>query len=727
MSASGKTSDAVAPGRLASSAGQLAGRAIDRSKKLKFRLDGQTVEAFAGDTVLSAVLASGILAIGTHGGHPLALHERLSPTVAPRRGADRIASGLPMARMPAVDGADLVTLGRAEGAAGTIGGIRQRLVPGMRTLGYRFERSGDFVEPFRECAPTRHLAADVVVVGGGVAGMSAALALAGGGASVILVERRSVLGGDAPFYGPVEDEEPPDALVARLDAEIAASPAITVFRLADALAVEEGLVRVHLCEREEARAVGAMAEIATRLVVLATGTVERLPVFAGNRLPGVTGAIAAFQRARDFGLWSGRRSIFSTQNNFAYRLALMAGDAGIGVVRIADSRVGAQSRFIDFCKASGFTLAAGLMPHFAVPAPRGATGLSVGFAAAIQQSERAAGALECDGLVIAGSWQPDITLWCRAGGASSWNGRTGRLIAQGDRAGMVLAGSAAGLRNTSACLASGAAAAAGFFGKSRPAIDDTQIESIFETPDDPNPLSPPAGEQAVPAFLDVGDTLLTRPVASRPRLLDRLLRRPQPRWDPLAEGNALGLCDLVAAVHLKVVAADDAGMLMSERCLAPALIETGHKPVVTPMRAPGFPSFLADRFGPKSGLWIVLSDDSRFFDVGCLVFADAAHVDPALAIGVIVAPAPGRRSGGLALIGRPDAMPGERVSVRDENGPVSVRLLDRFRSESPLPAPPPPPAPPADAPRRRAPAGRSAGKAGGKGKAGGPAKTGAKR
>lgn len=681
-------------GRLAPDAGQLAGRAIDRSKPIRFKLDGQAIKAFAGDTVLSAILGAGIGAIGSHGAFPLALHERLSPTVAPRRGADRRASGLPMARMPAIEGADYVTVGRPAGPSGGIGGLRQMLAPGGRTLGFHFDRPGDFSEPWREAPAGRHLAADVVVVGGGVAGMSAALALAAGGASVSLVERRAMLGGDAPFYGAVEDEEPPDRLVARLITAVAATPAISVHLMAEALAVEDGQVRVHLCDREGERATGVMADIAAREILLATGTVERLPVFAGNRLPGVVGALAAFHRAHDFGVWSGRRSIFATQNNFAYRFALMAGDAGIEVLRIADSRIGAQSRFIDFCKASGITLASGLMPHFAVPAPRGANGLSVGFASTTPGAEVRSGSLDCEALVIAGSWQPDVTLWSRAGGSSRWSGRTGRLEAFGERPGLRLVGSSAGLRNTAACLASGEAAAAQFFGRTPPPIDDTQIESVFETPDDPNPLAPPTSDQAVPAFLDVGDTLLTRPVAPRRRWMDRLLRRPVPRWDPLAEGQALGLCDLVAAVHLKVVAAEDAGMLMSERCLAPALIETGHQSVATTARAPGLPTYLEGRFGPQSSHWIVLSDDSRFFDVGCLVFADPAHTDPAIAIGVIVAPAPGQRSGGIALIGRPQAIAGERVTVRDENGPVSVRLLDRFRSDVPLPAPPPPPAPP---------------------------------
>ncbi|MGV3650872.1 MAG: FAD-dependent oxidoreductase [Devosia sp.] len=670
-------SSLTASRRLEAAAGPLAGRSIVRGTPFSFRLDGQTIAALPGDTVLSALLANGIDSIGTYQGHQLGLHERLSPSALPRRNREDVAAALPLSRMPAQAGADLVTLGRHEGTSGGFGALRHRFTA-ARSLNFRLDAPGDFVDPWREAEVRERLDADVIIVGGGITGLSAALALARSGIAVRLFERRSALGGDAPYYGAVEDEEPPDQLASRLAAEAARTEGISLHLNAEVVAVAEGGVRVHLCRTDEKGARGVMAEARTRLVVLATGTLERLPVFSGNRLPGVSGAITAFQRAYHFSLWSGARTILATQSNSGYRLALMAGNAGIEIARIADSRVNAQSRFIDFCKASGYTLSGGQMPRYAAPLPNG-NGLSVGFASHGEQAAQSSSALECEGLVIAGSWQPDITLWCRAGGGAAWNSRSGRLEGRGDRPGMVLAGSAAGLRNTSACLAAGAAVAAIYLGRPAPPIDDTQIETIFETADDTNPLSPPTADQAIPAFLDVGDTLLTRPVKRRTRLIDRLLRRSQPEWDPLAQGNALGLCDLVASVHLGVIPRGAAASLAAERCLAPATIATGPSPLPVDAPAPGVPAYLTGRFGPAPVLWTVLSDDSRFFDIGCLAFADPAETDPEAALGVIVAPAPGRRSGGLLLMGKLDAVPGERVSVRDENGAVSARLIERFR------------------------------------------------
>ncbi len=55
----------------------LQGSAIDRSKPLKFRLDDRTICGFAGDTVLSALLASGLDSVGKLGGQPVGLSGRL--------------------------------------------------------------------------------------------------------------------------------------------------------------------------------------------------------------------------------------------------------------------------------------------------------------------------------------------------------------------------------------------------------------------------------------------------------------------------------------------------------------------------------------------------------------------------------------------------------------------------------------------------------------------------
>ncbi len=93
------------PNRLPGGGAQrFGGREIDRGRPLRFWLDGRLIRGFAGDSVLSAALGSGIVAAGRRGGERLALDERLAPAVVVRRRGQRAGEALPMARMPAVDG-----------------------------------------------------------------------------------------------------------------------------------------------------------------------------------------------------------------------------------------------------------------------------------------------------------------------------------------------------------------------------------------------------------------------------------------------------------------------------------------------------------------------------------------------------------------------------------------------------------------------------------------------
>src|SRR5690606_25180624 len=130
---------------------------------------------------------------------------------------------------------------------------------------------------------------------------------------------------------------------------------VTLLTHADAFALMGGTAQVH--QIEDGR--GRVLAISARRVLLATGSIERLPVFAGNRLPGVSGAIAAYHLAKRYGVARGRSAVVATGSNFAYRLALRLHDAGLALRRVADLRVDPQSRFVDFAKASGLTLSGG--------------------------------------------------------------------------------------------------------------------------------------------------------------------------------------------------------------------------------------------------------------------------------------------------------------------------------------------------------------------------------
>lgn len=643
------------------------GSAIDRSRPLSFRLNGRAYEAFAGDTVLSALLAAGVEGAGIHHGSIIALGERFAPPVAPARTASDPAKAMPMDRVPVADGLELVTLG-PRGDAGRFGAAVARLLgrfaPRIRALGHRLDDPRAFDGPWLQATPAETVDTDTLVVGGGVAGMSAAVAAAEAGDRVVLVERQPALGGDASFFGPVGEEETPEDAIARLSARIAGTDSITVITNTDAFGIAGMHVLAHRIEAPDGEPRGRVLELIAKRIVLATGTSERLPVFAGNRLPGITGALTAFHRATRYGLWPAGRTLVSTPHNFSYRLALHASDAGVAVQRVVDSRIAPQSRFIDFCKASGITLAAGMVPRLAERAGR-EEALQVAFSVAIEGVGHAPVPIVTDFFVAAGTWQPRLALWLMAGGHCRYEPSRRWLAPAGAVENVVLAGSAAGYRNNTACVLSGERAVALLLGLDAPAIDDTGIEAIYESPDDAPPVAPWRQSRAG-TFLDAGGTFTLRPHphsgAAQHPLPDQL--------------HTMSIADVAASVELGLIAAEDAGSVAAERCLAGGdIIDTGWRvPADGEPRAPGITAYLAGRFGHAPKLVALTASDGRVFETGCLVYPSSDAKDPFAAIGAIVGRARDGAPGGMAAIDSAALASAPALFVRDTSGPVAVRL-----------------------------------------------------
>lgn len=613
------------------------GAALDRSKPLSFRLDGRSIEGFTGDTVLTALLANGITSAGTFGGDPVALDERSAPLVALRSAPKDL---LPMERVPALSGLDLFTTGVAK--RGLFGQLLSGLSRKGDSLGLRLETAPS--ASWLDAASETTLKADLLVIGGGLGGLAAASSASG---KVIVVERRGWLGGDARYFGATGDEEAPEDAIARLTAGLKAEILLST----EVFALSGTTVRAHQVLVENGRPRGRVVVIAAKRVILATGSFERLPIFAGNRLPGVVGAVGAFHRAHRHGVWTGRRTLISTPSAHGYRLALLAKDAGADIRRITDTRLGPNSRFIDFCKASGVSFTNGLVPQ-SVGTQKGSKALAVGFSVAIEHVQQQTGLMETDLFVAGGALQPELTLWLQAGGRAVWQG--GALKAQGEVPDFALAGSAAGYRSLSACLASGRAAA---LCKHEP-IDDPEIEAIYESPDGTNPIAPRF--DARPAtWLDAAGSL-RRPAESAPT-------------------ESLRLGELAALVQLDVIPAAHAGEAAAERCIAGRPIaDTGWRPTA-PAASTEAPAYLTGRFGSKPQLATVTSADARYFERGALVFASSTVTDPAHAVGAIIGPTPGGGIGGLALIER-EASKGEtQLFVRDTGGAVPIERIERVR------------------------------------------------
>ncbi|MGD8658990.1 MAG: FAD-dependent oxidoreductase, partial [Desulfobacterales bacterium] len=176
---------------------------------------------------------------------------------------------------------------------------------------------------------------EVVVVGGGIAGLSATLHAARAGAQVWLIEKENTLGGriqydTSKFQLPDSDSRQYGFDIAKnLTEEVTQLSNCRVVTAATAFAwYDDGILAV---VRE-----GELWELKPKSVVVATGSYENPMVFENNDLPGIFLA-RGLQRLmhRDL-IRPGNTAVVVTNNDGGYRMAHQLMDAGVAVAAIID-------------------------------------------------------------------------------------------------------------------------------------------------------------------------------------------------------------------------------------------------------------------------------------------------------------------------------------------------------------------------------------------------------
>lgn len=181
------------------------------------------------------------------------------------------------------------------------------------------------------------LFSDLVVIGGGPAGMSAALAAAGHGIKVTLLERMESLGGQLVkqthrFFGSESEYAGTRGIRIAdiLREKVESNRLIDCRRGSTALGIyEDGVVTFE--EGTQYKKVNM-----DRLVV-ATGASEKMLVFEGNDLPGVYGAGAVQTLMNLYGVLPGRKVLMVGAGNIGLIVTYQLLQAGVRVAAIVDA------------------------------------------------------------------------------------------------------------------------------------------------------------------------------------------------------------------------------------------------------------------------------------------------------------------------------------------------------------------------------------------------------
>ncbi|MGH3090647.1 MAG: 2Fe-2S iron-sulfur cluster-binding protein, partial [Rubrobacteraceae bacterium] len=176
----------------------------------------------------------------------------------------------------------------------------------------------------------RYAHPDVLVAGGGPAGMAAAVAAAQNGASVLLVEEEHELGGHLRWGGDLASLRELREAVARTEGVEVMTDSVVAGRYdANWVAVlQRGLAGV------EERLVKARAGV----LVVAPGLIERPYVFENNDLPGVMLSTAVRRLINLYAVKPGERAVVLSANAEGDAAIDDLVGAGVEVVRVEDAR-----------------------------------------------------------------------------------------------------------------------------------------------------------------------------------------------------------------------------------------------------------------------------------------------------------------------------------------------------------------------------------------------------
>jgi sarcosine oxidase subunit alpha len=434
------------------------GSRVDRSQRLEFQFNGRRFSGFAGDTLASALLANGVQLVG----RSFKLHRPrgiFSCGVEEPTGLVDLSTGAtrtPNMRSTLVelyDGLVAASVNCWPSVGFDVGAINSRMAallpagfyyktfkwPNWQLFEPAIRRMAGLGTVSGEPDPDRYeevaAQADVLVAGGGIAGLSAAVAAAEAGADTLLLASGPTLGGALAWRaGP------------RVAELIVRAERCGVRHMTRTLAF--GIYDHNLvCAREvlhppagRAGAGGALRErlwkIRARAVIAATGAFERPVIFPNNDRPGVMLAGAADKYAHAFGVACGQRVVIAANSDSAYQVAASLRGAGVQVVAVVDRRpradIGAEAAQVHTLVNAGIATVGG------AKAVRHCSVFSIDTDV---RPER----LECDLILSAGGHAPAVHLHSQAGGKLRWLEESAMFVPDGAAPGVWSTGACAGI------------------------------------------------------------------------------------------------------------------------------------------------------------------------------------------------------------------------------------------------------------------------------------------
>jgi sarcosine oxidase, subunit alpha len=429
-----------------------AGGALNRAQSLRFQFNGRSFRGFAGDTLASALLANGVRTVGRsfkfHRPRGIFTSGLEEPNALVQLGSG--ASTIPSSRSTLVelhDGLEAFVPSGWPGLDFDIGRVldftaplwaagfynKTFIWPSWHTYEPFIRRMAGFGQAPADRDPdrydTRNIHCDVLVIGGGVAGLKAAGVAANAGSRVLLADQSPLLGGRAVWDGSTVDGISGAFWVQSAVERLARLSDVRILRRTAAVGYYDRNV-VALLETVPFEDVqrGAPRErywiVRANRVVLAAGCIEQPLVFCNNDRPGILLAGAAHEYLRRYAVAVGRRVVVATNNDSAYAVARSLKDAGVQVLAVADTRHEVPQALMDELRNASIPLLSGSIP-VDTSGFSALSSVTVGRLSRDSKSIESQQQFACDALAVSGGWNPTLHLYTQAGGRLSYGDRSG--------------------------------------------------------------------------------------------------------------------------------------------------------------------------------------------------------------------------------------------------------------------------------------------------------------
>jgi sarcosine oxidase, subunit alpha len=424
------------------------GRLIDRSAAQEFTFNGKRLRGFAGDTLASALLANDQMLVGRsfkyHRPRGIVAAGPEEPNALVNLGSGaRLEPNQRTTMTELFDGLEARSQNHwpsLEFDVGVVNNYAARFLP----AGFYYKT---FIHPrafwkhvfepiIRQSAglgsapkdrdadryEQAYAFCDLLVVGGGIAGLQAALVAGRAGARVILLEQTPQWGGRAPVDGDVIDGKPAADWVAEALRALEGMENVTLkTRTTGAGVYDHGYVlaeeRVADHTPGDGRPKHRLWRIRAGKILTATGAIERPLSFAGNDIPGVMLAASVRDYVVNHAVSPGDRTVIVTNNDDAYRTAIALKEAGLAVPAIIDARSNVTGELPAKARAMGIRIEAGR----AIAKVKGGKRVT-SVAICLQAGEGAVlDEIACDAVAMSGGWSPVVHLWSHCGGKLIWD------------------------------------------------------------------------------------------------------------------------------------------------------------------------------------------------------------------------------------------------------------------------------------------------------------------